>query len=279
MKKINVAVVTGVMFLLTSLNSHGQFVKPYSVTVIEPYRLNITFSKTTHLVFPFAIRSVDRGSPDVLAQKVRGVENILEVKAGKRKFEQTNLTVVTSDGNLYSYLVDYSESPSVLTLRFSGNMASDVTDFSTGLPGENELRAMAAAVAGGKDRGVATSGGHAGMKFKLSAINIHHDVFYLRFIIQNKTAISYNIDQFRFFIRDQKRVKRTAAQELELNPIYTYGDTSMVGGHTQKVLVFALSKFTIPDQKYLEVQVIEKNGGRHLELQIGNDELVQSENL
>ena len=39
--------------------------------VIDPYHLFITYYKTTNLVFPYAIKSVDRGSQDILAQAVK----------------------------------------------------------------------------------------------------------------------------------------------------------------------------------------------------------------
>lgn len=66
---------------------------------IPSRHLEIAFLKTTNIVFPFAIKSVDRGSKDILAQKAGGIENILQLKAAKEDFPETNLTVVTADGN------------------------------------------------------------------------------------------------------------------------------------------------------------------------------------
>src|ERR1700712_797579 len=40
--------------------------------------LFISCNKTTSLVFPQIIKSIDRGSRDVFAQKVGGVENVLQ---------------------------------------------------------------------------------------------------------------------------------------------------------------------------------------------------------
>src|SRR5687768_14524787 len=80
---------------------------------IENIDLAISFNKTTSLVFPYSIRSVDRGSRDVLAQKAKGVENVLQVKAGRKGFAETNLTVITADGTLHQFTVTYSDSSSV----------------------------------------------------------------------------------------------------------------------------------------------------------------------
>ena len=60
----------------------------FSVSIIKPYPLTIAVNKTTNLIFPYAIKSVDRGSADVLAQKAKGVENILLVKAVGKIFQK-----------------------------------------------------------------------------------------------------------------------------------------------------------------------------------------------
>src|SRR5690349_15869235 len=73
------------------------------------HRLEVSFNKTTSIVFPFSITSVDRGSPDILAQKVNGVENVLQLKAGQKDFKETNLTVITADGKLHHFTVNYAE--------------------------------------------------------------------------------------------------------------------------------------------------------------------------
>jgi delta-aminolevulinic acid dehydratase/porphobilinogen synthase len=42
---------------------------------------------------------------------------VLQVKAAKPLIAETNLTVVTADGSLYSYMVSYQEGPARLTLQ------------------------------------------------------------------------------------------------------------------------------------------------------------------
>src|SRR5699024_885666 len=109
-----------------------------------------------------------------------------------------------------------------------------------------------------------------GMAFRMNGLFIHENVMYFRLRIANLSAINYTIDQLRFFIRDKKKVKRTAAQEIEIRPLYIYNNTGRVKGNMKHVLVVAVAKFTIPNKKYLAVQLSEKNGGRQLELDINN---------
>ena len=56
--------------------------------MIPPYALEVTFDKTTHVIFPAAIRYVDLGSADLLAAKADGTENVLRVKAALRDFSR-----------------------------------------------------------------------------------------------------------------------------------------------------------------------------------------------
>src|SRR5687768_2136525 len=99
-----------------SLTDGQSLAESAAITILKSYPMGITYAKTTNLIFPYAIKSVDRGSPDVLAQMAKGVDNILLVKAGSKNFPETNLTVITTDGKLYSFLVGYTSQPPFLIL-------------------------------------------------------------------------------------------------------------------------------------------------------------------
>jgi hypothetical protein len=38
----------------------------------------------------------------------------------------------------------------------------------------------------------------------------------------------------------------------------------------------ALEKFTIPDAKFLAIQIMEKNGGRHLFMKVNNRKIIRA---
>jgi hypothetical protein len=95
--------------------------------------------------------------------------------------------------------------------------------------------------------------------------------------VKNRSNIDYDIDFLRFYIRDKKQVKRTASQEVEVKPIYAYGDTKKpVKDQSEIDLVYALEKFTIPNAKHLIIEMFEENGGRNLELLIKNRMIVRA---
>ena len=86
--------------------------------MIPPYGLEVTFSKTVHIIFPSAIRYVDLGSADIIAGKADGSENVLRVKAALRDFSrETNLAVITDDGNYYTFNVKYADEPTKLNIE------------------------------------------------------------------------------------------------------------------------------------------------------------------
>jgi conjugative transposon TraN protein len=282
MKKINVVMITGVFLVLTSINAFSQNAIEDKASVIEPYHLTIAYFKTSNLIFPYAIKSVDRGSEEVLAQKARGVENILQVKAAKKGFDETNLTVITADGKLYSYILNYADNPARLNLQF-GNLDKSGNDtdalFSFTNHNEAETRADAAQVTAEKRTVHGIKDKKYAMRFKLNGLFVRGDVMYYQIKIANRSNINYDIDQLRFFIRDQKKSKRTATQEIEIKPLYVQNDTAAITGQSERILVFALPKFTIPDKKYLAIQLMEKNGGRHLNMQVHNRTIVKAKLL
>src|SRR5690606_3632811 len=98
------------LILIMQLKVHAQ----NEISGIDPMPLGISAAKTTNLIFPYAIKSIDRGSAEVLVQKATGVENVLQVKASIPSFAETNLTVMTADGRFYSFLLNYDGHPSLI---------------------------------------------------------------------------------------------------------------------------------------------------------------------
>lgn len=251
-----------------------------NTTIIQPYHLFITNNKTTSLIFPYRIRSVDRGSQDVLAQKADGVENILFIKAGKEAFAQTNLSVITADGKFYSFLLDYEANPSSLSLSFTKDSALQETVLSQ-LTGINEatMQILSERIAKDKRSILHFRTNKYKMQFRLRGIYIKNEVLYFKLEVQNRSNISYNIEMLRFFIKDEIRSKRTASQEIEIQPVFISGDTSVVREQSKTILVYALPKFTIPDRKFLFVQLMERNGGRNLHLNMLNRSIVKAKSI
>jgi conjugative transposon TraN protein len=279
MKKISAIMVMGIFLLITVFKAQAQTNTTSQIKAIEPYHVAVTFSKTTNIIFPYSIVSVDIGSQDVLAQKAKGAENILQIKAAKEGFPQTNISIITGDGTLTSFLVDYAEQPAVLNLSLSIEEKKNSSCILSETVNEADVQKYAKLASVSKEKINSVKDKRFGIRVKLNGLFIHDNVMYLRISIANKTNINYGIDQLRFYIRDQKKAKRTATQELEINPLYIKGDTAVIVGQTESVLVYAVPKFTIPDRKYLIIELMEKNGGRHLKIKVRNKTIIQAKLL
>lgn len=260
------------VFLLAFWSGYAQLVNKDDSDQHKFKNLQIGYSKTTSIVFPYSIKSIDKGSPDVLMQKAKGVENILLLKAAKQGFVQTNLTVVTSDSRLYVFVLNYDNDCPDLSISADnlGVVNNDIL-FSQENQDQKKIEQFAALALSKKKKKInGLQSSKFEMKLSVSGIFIHQDVMYFRIIIENTSKINYEIDQLRFFIRDKKKSKRTASQEIEIVPLYGSNTRNVIADKSEMTVVFALSKFTIPEKKYLTIQLIEKNGGRQLEVNINN---------
>jgi conjugative transposon TraN protein len=263
-------------------------------TVIKPYYLQIAYNKTTNIIFPTPVKTVDRGSADVLAQRAEGVENVLRVKADREGFEQTNLSVITGDGKLYTFLLEYNKNPSTLTINLNleglkatgGSVSFNGTNGQVGQNAyvvfedvkvsDSQLKSTSAAIAKEKRFIKKVGEEQNGILFALRGIYIKENVIYYQLYVKNHSNINYDVDFIKFYIRDKKLVKRTATQDIEVPSIFEYNPASTIAGNTDLTKVFALQKFTIPDDKDLVIELYEKNGGRHTKLVVPNDVIVQA---
>ena len=70
---------------------HGLTKKLTFDRMVPPHGLEVTYDKTVHVIFPSEVRYVDLGSPDLIAGKADGAENVIRVKATVRNFpNETN---------------------------------------------------------------------------------------------------------------------------------------------------------------------------------------------
>ena len=283
-------IITIASLICVSLKMTAQTGNVFSkASFIASYKLEVTYNKTTNLVFPAAITSVDRGSQDILVQKATGVENILRVKADVKNFSETSLSIITADGKLYSFVVEYCQQPAYLNINVARIAETDSVFISVpkkeaviySEPGMNNaaLAKYADSVLknGSNIRAIHTE--NSKISLALNALYIHEDVMFLKFGFKNNSHIKFDIDQLHFYIRDKVKAKRTASQEIEIIPLSVTGNTNFIRGESKERCVIALQKFTIPDGKYLSIEVMEKNGGRNLFLKVKNRRIMKAQSF
>ena len=260
--------------------------------VIPPYALEVTFSKTVHVIFPSAIRYVDLGSSDLLAAKADGTENVLRVKAALRDFSrESNLSVITEDGAYYSFNVKYADEPLLLNVEMcdfihdgeSVNRPNNAMEiYLQELAGESPrlVRLIMKSVYGQDKRKVKHIGSKRfGVQYLLKGLYAHGELLYFHTEVKNATHVPFDVDFVTFKIVDKKIVKRTAMQEQVIYPLRAFNYVTRVDGKKNERTVFALPKFTIPDGKKLVVEMYEKQGGRHQSFEVENEDLVRAETV
>ena len=84
----------------------------------------------------------------------------------------------------------------------------------------------------------------------------------------------FDTDFIRFKIVDKKVAKRTAIQETVIDPVRSYNEILVIGGKNTVRTVYTVPQFTIPDDKVLVIELVEKNGGRHQTIRVKNSDIV-----
>ena len=260
--------------------------------VIPPYALEVTFSKTVHVIFPSAIRYVDLGSSDLLAAKADGTENVLRVKAALRDFSrESNLSVITEDGAYYSFNVKYADEPLLLNVEMCDfihdgetvnrpNNAMEIYLQELGSESPRLVRLIMKSVHKQDKHWIKHIGcKRFGVRFLLKGLYTHGDLLYFHTEVRNATHVPFDVDFVTFKIVDKKIVKRTAMQEQVIYPLRAFNYVIRVEGKKDERTVFALPKFTIPDDKKLVVEMYEKQGGRHQIFEVDNEDLVRAETI
>ena len=222
MKRISASVIILVLLLFCSTATMAQVGDTISrIQSVEPFRISISYDKTSNIIFPYAIKSVDRGSSSVLVQRAAGVENILQLKAGQRDFQETNVSVVTSDGKFFSFLVDYADNPNPLNISFLNDSGADQAciQLSDQSVDDATLDSMAERISQQK-RFLNKHIGDQKLFLSMHSIYLFQQTMWMTLEFWNGSQIDFRPEEIRFFLRDRRRAKRTALQENELRPIY-----------------------------------------------------------
>ena len=260
--------------------------------MIPPHGLEVTYEKTVHIIFPAPVKYVDLGNTNLVAGKADGAENVLRVKAAVRNFtEETNMSVITEDGDFFSFNVKYVDEPLLLNIEMCDfihdgeavnrpNNAMDIYLTELGNESPRLVRLIMKSVYRDDKRRIRHIGSKRfGVQFLLKGLYTHGDFLYFHTEVKNGTHVPFDVDFVSFKIVDKKIMKRTAMQEQAVYPLRAYHYITRVDGKKKERSVFALPKFTLPDDKKLVVELAEKQGGRHQEFEVASGDLVRAETI
>lgn len=252
---------------------------------LNPFRMQVTYSKTSHLIFPSPIRYVDLGSELVVANKAEPISNVLRIKSAVRDFEEeTNFSVITEDGKFYSFDVFYSAYPDVLSYDLLKMQRSHERQYSTDVLFD-DLRGSSSSLTKlimenlyRKSRKTIKhiASKSFGIQFSVRALHVNDSKFYFTIEVDNSSNVSYDIEMINFKIVDKKNLKRTVVQDKQLEPIRVYFPVMNAMHHSNIKGIYLLEQCTLLKDQVLEIELLEKNGGRHQKIQLENAELINA---
>ena len=270
-----------------TLNCIAQDSNQYPLTLgkIESYLLDVTYDKTSHLIFPSAIRYVDLGSEYLIASKADEADNVLRIKAAVRDFEdETNFSVITNDGRFYSFNAYYSSYPDILSYdlltmqkQLEKENLNDVLfeELEGTTPSLTDL--LLETIYTDEKRIVKHLGSKSfGIRFTVKGIYIHNGKYYFHTEVKNSSNVPFEIDYINFKIVDKKADKRTVVQQQSIIPLRTYKPLIEIKGNSTEQNVFLLDRFTTTSDKVLLIEIFEKNGARNQTIQIENSDLIKA---
>ena len=277
MKKI----LHSLLAILSFATAQAQIKAVPSMIIHPTDTLYIGYYVTTALVFDASVWRADGGSKGIIIQKQPGVTNVLNVKAGKMDFTQTNLHVYTGDGRMFTFPIVYAHAPLQTTLFIrdlqlpeTSTAESAVADTSAEPINEAQLQGFIQT-----SRTTSPFLSHRTrtdqMIVKLRTIHYVGDLLFVSMELTNRSSLPYEIEFIRLYVQDKEKIKRSTVQQREIVPVYKDQlQPILIGKPVRYVLV--LPKFTLGTNKQFHLEIFEKNGGRHLAMQIKNRHLLQA---
>lgn len=257
--------------------------------MIPPYGMEVTYDKTVHVIFPSAVKYVDLGSPNLIAGKADGAENVIRVKATVKNFRtETNFSVITESGSFYTFNVKYADEPLLLNIEMKDfihdgstvnrpNNALDIYLADLGNESPKLVHLIMKSIHKNNKREVKHIGAKSfGIQYLLRGLYTHNGLLYFHTQIKNSSNVPFDVDFINFKIVDKKVAKRTAIQEQVIFPLRAYNYAVRVAGNKEERTVFTMEKFTIPEDKCVVVELHEKSGGRHQSFVIENEDIVRA---
>ena len=264
---------------------HGLTRKLTFDRMVPPYGLEVTYDKTTHIIFPSAVRYVDLGSPNLVAGKADGAENVIRVRNFR---DETNMSVITESGSFYTFNVKYADEPLLLNIEMKDfihdgskvnrpNNALDIYLKELGSESPKLVQLINKSIHKENKRHVKHIGSKAfGIQYLLRGIYTHNGLLYFHTQVRNQSNVPFEVDFVTFKIVDKKVMKRTAIQEQIVFPLRAYNYATLVAGNKDERTMFTFDKFTIPAGKVLVVELNEKSGGRHQSFTVESEDIVRA---
>ncbi|WP_422351028.1 DUF4138 domain-containing protein [Flagellimonas sp.] len=229
-------------------------------------------SKNVALFFPSPILRAVTGHKNFIFSYDREEAGYFGLLKGVESVE-SNLLVITLDGNAYTYILKYAkeltrlnhfvrEGDCVGNLRPAQEL--QVKEDSMVLKMSHYERFCTLLLDRKSKAMVATR--KKGILLQLEDMVYDAREVYLVLGIQNRSGIDFELDRLEVFMINGSSKRRASYQEISLEPNLKYGVPSKVKDGEMVRFVYVLPKFVLGDRERLKLVIEELHGNRCLEL-------------
>lgn len=240
--------------------------------------INVCKTKTAHLICPERVTYLQAGDNDrIIAEVVPGHQNIIRLKA-QNEFEGSSSLTAISGGKVYSIIVEYADTEEI-AWRLETFAAEKALQTAGATPEDYLLRELSYQILGQYSSHVCSKVKKNDVSFGLLNIYQKNDLLFFEVVITNNSGMGFDVENVHWWIGDKKQYKSTNLQEFQCYPVYQHYGVKYVPKKTTIREVFVFPKFTIPDQRVLKIELLEKameNTGRKLTLEVKNKAILHA---
>ncbi|MBL3658413.1 DUF4138 domain-containing protein [Fulvivirga sediminis] len=238
--------------------------------------------KTTHLIFDDKIKYLDIGSRYFVTDTVENMVKIKHIGGDFTENEEetkTNITIITQSGDYHSIPLYFKRDITNTTYQldpqkksYNVSVKEDHRDM-----GKYEVCHFSRKAVSNYN----IKGNTDLLLAKVSGIFYKGDYISIRVEIKNFSTIDLDIDHFLFrFIKNKRFAQDIVYQERVLRPVLVCNEAERVKGSGGiEVFSFVFDKFTPNNDEKLQIDILEKNGGRSTTITIPRKKLLQPETL
>ncbi|RNL90121.1 DUF4138 domain-containing protein [Sinomicrobium pectinilyticum] len=228
--------------------------------------------KNVALFFPSAIQQGITGASHFVFTYNREKEQyfgLLQAQPG----EESNLLVVTDDGQVYSYILKYARVLPKLNYfvpeeesignEMPVNVVSEPTKIILDSIAKRTayLKRLSEHLLGFRGKKLATKR-KKGIKLQLQKMAYNGSETYLVMEITNQSGIAFEIDFLDVYRVSGNKKRKASYQKLLIEPLYKYKMPTKVWNSQSYRFVYVLPKFVLGDKEKLQLELSELKGSR-----------------
>ncbi|WP_338357090.1 DUF4138 domain-containing protein [Yeosuana marina] len=228
------------------------------------------------LFFPSPIRQGIAGADHFIFTYNRDKEQyfgLLQARPGT----ESNLLAVTNDGQVYSYILKYSDNLPKLNYFITEKESIGNEHYKLEVPKsvndtiektdekETYFKRFSAYLLQSKLSPMATKR-KKGMRLRLLNVAYNKNEVYLVMEIKNRSGIDFETDYLNISITSDNKRRKSSFQKLEQGVVYKHDLPKLILDNEVRRFVYVLPKFVLGDNEKLNLEFQEIHGNRMIKL-------------